>query len=219
MKRCNLFALCVSSMILALGVAVLSGCDGEKENLDKDKNKESGQNSGGNGNQQNDDDIVYPVVKQKEFIEDAAIDLLNLFPAQNFESQISLGQDIQKICDTYRWDNVEGWADDALKTCQTLLTQYSEKTGESFSYYNNGYQSYGVKNIYYVNTSIYYSFYQFFLFLQQSFFILLIFLLSPLVYMFYLLYKNISFKIFFDIFLIILKERKVMIYERNCSTS
>ena len=35
MKRCNLFALCVSSMILALGVAVLSGCDGEKENLDK----------------------------------------------------------------------------------------------------------------------------------------------------------------------------------------
>ena len=70
MKRCNLFALCVSSMILALGVAVLSGCDGEKENLDKDKNKESGQNSGGNGNQQNDDDIVYPVVKQKEFIED-----------------------------------------------------------------------------------------------------------------------------------------------------
>lgn len=155
MKSSKLFASCVSSMILALGVAVLSGCDGEKENLDKDKNKESGQNSGGNGNQQNDDDIVYPVVKQKEFIEDAAIDLLNLFPAQNFESQISLGQDIQKICDTYRWDNVEGWADDALKTCQTLLTQYSEKTGESFSYYNNGYQSYGVKNIYYVNTSIY----------------------------------------------------------------
>ena len=149
MKRCNLFALCVSSMILALGVAVLSGCDGEKENLDKDKNKESGQNSGGNGNQQNDDDIVYPVVKQKEFIEDAAIDLLNLFPAQNFESQISLGQDIQKICDTYRWDNVEGWADDALKTCQTLLNQYSEKTDEWVSEYNK------TRELYFKYTSIY----------------------------------------------------------------
>jgi len=147
MKRCSLFALCVSSMILALGVAVLSGCDGEKENLDKDK--ESGQNSGGNGNQQNDDDIVYPVVKQKEFIEDAAIDLLNLFPAQNFESQISLGKDIQRICETYRWDNVEEWANAALETCRTLLNQYSEKIDDHVSYYVK------TRYLYFEYTSIY----------------------------------------------------------------
>lgn len=138
-------------MILAIGVAVLSGCDGEKEKLDKDK--ESGQNSGGNGGQQNDDDngddIVYPVVKQKEFIEDAAIDMLNLFPAQNFESQISLGKDIQRICETYRWDNVEEWAQSALETCRTLLNQYSEKIDDYVSYYGK------TRYLYFEYTSIY----------------------------------------------------------------
>lgn len=139
MKRGKVFALCVSSMILALGVAVLSGCDGEKENLDKDK--ESGQNSGGNGNQQNVDDIVYSAVKQKEFIEDAAIDLLNLFPAQNFESQMNLAKDIKEICDTYRWNNVEKWAKDAFEASRDFLKQYDEKIYDE-TYNNNRYIEY-----------------------------------------------------------------------------
>ena len=134
MKRCNVFALCVSSMIMAFGVAVLSGCD------DKKPEKENSFNSGGNGGQQNDDDngddIVYSAVKQKEIIEDAAIDLLNLFPTQNFEAQFNLGKDIQKIYDTYRWDNVEEWAKDAFEKSRTFLDEDGGKIGDQVYNYN-----------------------------------------------------------------------------------
>ena len=120
----------VLSIVMSIGLALLSGCDpSNKENLSSGENNQNSGNSNNGG--ATDDSRVYSAVEQKEFLEDAAVDFLNMFPTQNFKSYADFAREISDIYEDYDWDYVESWGKDAFELCRELLSQNTIKTGES----------------------------------------------------------------------------------------
>lgn len=125
----------ILSLSLILGAGIISSCD-QLEKLEE--NKENKDNTINNPAKPDNpqqpenpqDTTVYSAVDQKEFLEDASIEMLNMFPSTEFDDLADFGMEIDRLYDDYEWNNVEQWGDDAFEACKKMLGQSSRKTYE-----------------------------------------------------------------------------------------
>ena len=129
-------------LAVLFGSGILSSCDKNKNEVEKEIEKEK--NNPDNPTPPTPDDNTYSFVEQKRFLENTGIELLNMFPKDNFTGLVDFGRGVFDKYERYNWDNVQQWAEDSYNACKTFLGKYVDiEKGELYAtnYYPYLYRS------------------------------------------------------------------------------
>ena len=139
-RKGTFLSMCLLAFLFGSGF--LSSCDQNKNEVEKEIEKEK--KNPDNPTQPTPDDNIYSFVEQKRFLENTGIELLNMFPKDNFTGLVDFGRGVFDKYERYNWDNVQQWAEDSYNACKTFLGKYVDiEKGELYAtnYYPYLYRS------------------------------------------------------------------------------
>ena len=121
--------------------------DGGDNNEGGGNNEEGGEDNGGNSGGSNISDKAMSPTKQKMYLEETGVELLNLIKTADFRSYVDLFDYVEDTYYDYETDEVEEWYEGCLEDITKTLGNYSEESywGDIY-YYTNYSRLYAASN-------------------------------------------------------------------------
>lgn len=116
--------------------------DGGDNNEGGGNNEEGGEDNGGNSGGGNISDNAMSPTRQKMYLEETGVELLNLIKTADFRSYVDLFDYVEDTYYDYETDEVEEWAEECFEDMTKFLGTSSEEeyyTGYYYYYYYDNY--------------------------------------------------------------------------------